>query len=320
VVELVVTNSLGAVSAPATVTISTRNSAPTAAAGDDQAVTVIGTVVNLSGAQSFDPDGDSLSYKWTFDSRPPDSGAAFDNNASPTPTFTADKHGIYVVKLTVTDPWGEQGTDTMEVSFSNVKPVANAGANQSVVIGPPVVVNGSGTDANGDPIASYTWSFVTKPADSAATFSATTASAFFAPDVPGDYVAQLIVNDGFEDSIPSTVTIHVATSRSWVSSQLRNVIADLGNTALLPDSALRNKNMRNTMITKLNVIIKDVDAGNYAVALAKLQQDVMAKTNGCAETLPPAPDNNDWIVTCTYQSLIYPELQDIVGYITELAK
>jgi hypothetical protein len=201
-----------------------------------------------------------------------------------------------------------------------VKPVANAGANQSVVIGPPVVVNGSGTDANGDPIASYTWSFVIKPADSAATFSATTASAVFTPDVPGDYVAQLIVNDGFEDSIPSTVTIHVATSRSWVSSQLRNVIADLGNTALLPDSALRNKNMRNTMITKLNVIIKDVDAGKYAVALAKLQEDVMAKTNGCAETLPPAPDNNDWIVTCTYQAIIYPELQDIVTYITELTK
>ena len=109
------------------------------------------------------------------------------------------------------------------------------------------------------------------------------------------------------------MTIHVAASRSWVTERLRNVIDDLGDKGLLPDSALKNKNMRNTMITKLNVIIKDVDAGNYAAALSKLQQDVMAKTNGCAETVPPAPDNNDWIVICTYQSMIYPELEEILG-------
>jgi probable HAF family extracellular repeat protein len=317
VLELVVTNSKGVKSTPATVTISTSNSAPMAAAGDDQAVTLVGSTVALNGSTSVDPDGDSLAFKWTFVSRPEDSNAAFKFDTSPTPTFTADKHGDYEVKLTVTDPWGAEGTDTMKVSFSNVPPVANAGTNQSIVIGPSVVVNGSGTDANDDSIVSYTWSLASKPSDSAATFSATRASASFTPDVPGDFVAQLIVNDGFADSLPRTVTISVAASRNWVSDQLRNVIADLGNTALLPDAAFKNKNMRNTLITKLNVIIKDVDAGKYAGALAKLQEDVMAKTDGCATS--GKPDNNDWIVTCIYQSLIYPELLDLEEHLTELA-
>jgi hypothetical protein len=222
----------------------------------------------------------------------------------------------------VRDPWVASAPDTVKISFRNVKPVANAGSNQSVVIGvPAVILDGSASsDADGDPLT-YKWGLTAKPAASDATLTQPTAiNPAFKPDVPGDYTAQLIVNDGFEDSIPSTVSIHVATTRDRVTEKLRNVINDIGNKDLLPDSALKNKNMRNTLINKLNVIIKDVDAGNYAEALAKLQQDVMAKTNGCAESLPPAADNNDWIVICTYQSLIYPELQEIAGDLTELAK
>jgi probable HAF family extracellular repeat protein len=319
VLELVVTNSQGVKSSPATVTISTSNSAPVAEAGDDQAVTLIGTPVTLNGSTSFDPDGDALAFKWTFVSRPDDSNAAFNSDTSPTPTFTADKHGDYEVKLTVTDPWGAEGTDTMKVSFSNVKPVANAGTNRSVVIGATVTLNGSAsTDANGDSLT-YKWKMASVPNDSGkGGYAATTAVTPFKPDVPGDYVAQLIVNDGFLDSDAACVSIHVAASRCWVSEQLRNVIADIGNKALLPDAAFKNKQLRNTLITKLNGIIKDVDAGNYKGALAKLQGDVMDKTNGCAETIPPAPDKNDWIATCIFQSLIYPELQDIAGHLTEL--
>jgi len=226
-----------------------------------------------------------------------------------------------VVQLVVQDAWLASAPDTVTISFNNVKPVANAGANQSVVIGATVALDGSASrDADADALT-YKWGLTAKPAASAVNLTQPTAvNPSFTPDVPGDYVAQLIVNDGSQDSDAATVTIHVAASRSWVTSKLRDVIADIGNTALLPDSAFKNKNMRNTLITKLNVIIKDVDAGNYAGALAKLQQDVMAKTNGCAETLPPAPDNNDWVVTCTYQSIIYPELEEILACITELAK
>ena len=329
VLELVVTNSKGVKSTPATVTISTSNSAPVAEAGPDQAITVIGSTVNLDGTQSSDIDDflASLKFAWSFTDwpgkgdDPPLAHPALSGPASQTPSFTAARHGNYEVQLTVTDPWGASSADTVKISFENLKPVANAGTNQSVVIGATVTLNGGASiDANGDPLT-YKWKMASAPVDSTqGGFTATTVSTPFKPDVPGDYVAQLIVNDGFEDSIPSTVTISVAASRNWVSEQIRNVIADLGNTALLPDGAFKNKNMRNTLVNKLNVIIKNVDAGNYAEALAKLQEDIMAKTNGCAETLPPAPDKNDWIVNCIYQEMIYPELMDIVGHLTELAK
>ena len=329
VLELVVTNSVGDKSNPATVTISTSNSAPVAEAGPDQAITLIGSTVTLDGTQSSDIDDflASLTFAWSFTDwpgkgdEPPLGPPDLSDPASQTPWFTAARHGNYEVQLTVTDPWGASSSDKVKISFENVKPVANAGTNQSVVIGATVTLDGCAcTDANGDPLT-YKWKMASVPVDSGkGGFAGTTAITPFTPDVPGDYVAQLIVNDGFVDSEPATVGIHVAASRNWVSEQIRNVIADLGDTGLLPDDAFKNKNMRNTLITKLNVIIKDVDAGKYAGALAKLQEDIMAKTNGCAETLPPAPDKNDWIVTCAYQSLIYPELLDILGHLTELAK
>lgn len=56
-VQLIVTDRLGATSAPDTVTISTTNSAPVADAGLDQSIIVIGTVVRFDGTTSFDLDG-----------------------------------------------------------------------------------------------------------------------------------------------------------------------------------------------------------------------------------------------------------------------
>ena len=39
-------------------------------------------------------------------------------------------------------------------------------------------------------------------------------------------------------------------------------------------------------------------------ALDKLENDILRKTNGCAET--GEPDKNDWIKTCEAQEKIYP--------------
>jgi hypothetical protein len=325
VVELVVTDDLGAKSAPVTVTFSTSNSAPTAAAGEDQAIIEVGSIVNLNGTESWDNDDPttSLIFAWNFTDWPGKGGdpplpsPTLSDSASQTPSFRADTHGTYKVQLTVTDPWSANSSDEVIISFSNVKPVANAGTNQSVLIGPPVVLDGSGSsDANRD-LLTHQWA-LTEPQDSVAILiNPTSKNPSFTPDVPGIYVAQLIVNDGFDDSDPSTVTISVAATRSWVTDQIRNVITDLGNIDLLPDAAFKNKNLRNTLITKLAVVINMVDAGNYAGALAKLQEDVISKTDGCATST--TPDNNDWIINCIYQGMIYPELMDLVGHITELA-
>ena len=87
-------------------------------------------------------------------------------------------------------------------------PVANAGVAQSVQPGSVVTLDGTGsTDADEDTLA-YAWSFVTTPEGSTATLSdATSDHPTFTADIVGDYVVQLVVDDGDLQSAASTVTI-----------------------------------------------------------------------------------------------------------------
>jgi len=55
---------------------------------------------------------------------------------------------------------------------------------------------------------------------------------------------------------------------------------------------------------------------DYQVALDKLQNDLLAKTDGCAAS--GAPDKNDWIATCEEQAVVYQELQRIIIMLQEL--
>ena len=50
-----------------------------------------------------DPDGDALTYAWSFTSRPAGSTAAFTGGTTVNPTFTPDRAGSYTVQLIVTD-------------------------------------------------------------------------------------------------------------------------------------------------------------------------------------------------------------------------
>src|SRR5262249_1576140 len=78
------------------------NRPPIANAGADQ--TVYATqVVTLDGSASSDPDGQPLTYRWSFVSRPAGSIASLTDAASVRPTFVPDRDGDYVVRLVVND-------------------------------------------------------------------------------------------------------------------------------------------------------------------------------------------------------------------------
>jgi len=103
---------------------------------------------------------------------------------------------------------GGGGTNT---PVTNAAPVANAGANQSVVTGTVVTLDGSGsTDANGDALT-YSWAFTSKPSGSSAALSSATAvKPSFTADIAGTYVVNLVVNDGKENSAAASVTVTAA--------------------------------------------------------------------------------------------------------------
>ena len=95
-------------STPDTVTVLALrpNNAPAANAGADLTFDV-GAEVRLDGSTSSDPDGDPLSFAWTFASVPQGSVVALSDTASINPRFTPDSVGAYAVQLVVSD---QQGT------------------------------------------------------------------------------------------------------------------------------------------------------------------------------------------------------------------
>ena len=113
-----------------------------------------------------------------------------------------------VVLLSACGSGGGGGDGGSSSPAANTKPVANAGIAQDVITGALVTLNGgASSDANGDPLT-YSWTLTSKPAGSGATLvSATSVTPTFTADVAGSYVATLVVNDGQEDSDPSTVTV-----------------------------------------------------------------------------------------------------------------
>jgi hypothetical protein len=310
-IQLIVKDSLGTASLPDTVIITTTNSIPIAEAGPDQSVTIIGTIIQLDGTQSYDVDGDNITYEWSFVSLPTGSSTSLVGASTTTPTFIADVNGTYEAQLIVSDPFSQSLPDTVIVSFENIKPAANAGASQSVVVGQVVTIDGTASsDANGDALT-YSWSLISFPEGSLSvitnpTYDITT----IIPDLPGTYVVQLIVNDGFINSDPSTIQVQAVTTETMAIEAVQTVQNQI--VSLSPE-AFKNANMQNTLLNHLNAVIAKIEAGNYAGALGQLQNNILAKTDGCANS--GAPDKNDWITDAEAQGIIYPYILDAIAKI-----
>ena len=90
------------------------NNAPVANAGPDLGSVTSGTRVTLNGSASTDPNGNPLTYSWTFLSKPAGSAAVLANPTSVTPSFTVDRSGDYVVQLIVNDGAMNSAPDTRD--------------------------------------------------------------------------------------------------------------------------------------------------------------------------------------------------------------
>ena len=170
--------------------------------------------MQLNGSKSSDVDGDVLTFQWAFLSRPAGSIATLSNPTLVNPTFAVDRPGTYTVQLIVNDGTLDSIPDMVSITTENSRPVANAGLDQTVVVGTTVQLDAGGShDADGDTLL-YRWSLSAVPAGSMAALSdASGVNPSFGVDLPGMYVAQLIVNDSQVDSLPDTVTISTENSK-----------------------------------------------------------------------------------------------------------
>lgn len=232
--------------ASVSVTATTANAAPVANAGSNQSVT-IGATVTLDGTASSDANHDSLTYKWALQSKPNNSSATLSSLTSAKPTFKADLAGTYVATLVVND--GKANSDVAVVSVlasvANSLPVAKAGANQNVVVGTSVTLDGTAsTDANGDSLT-YKWSLLYKPAGSLAILtSASSSKPTFTADTVGTFVVSLVVNDGKADSseVSSTTVIAEALNAAPVANAGPAQTVLIGATVTLTGAASTDAN------------------------------------------------------------------------------
>ena len=139
-----------------------QNEPPTAVASSDTGGQANeGVTVTLDGSNSDDPNGDSLTYLWTYDTGTP--ALVLQNPTTPSPSFLTPQVKTPTdleFGLTVTDTHGDsdgtQITITVLDSHSNL-PVSDPGLPQTVGEGTQVTLDGSNSDdPNGDPLR-YEW-------------------------------------------------------------------------------------------------------------------------------------------------------------------
>jgi hypothetical protein len=293
--------------------VANSNEAPTADAGANQSIHA-GQNVTLNGEGSSDDNTatQDLAFIWSFSSQPIGSTSTL-IGAGIEVSFLADLPGEYTVDLIVTDE-GSLSSDsaTVTISSANVPPTADAGVDQGSFVGDTIMLDGSASsDADLDAIASYVWGFTSQPVGSVTSMSgANSALPTFIGDVPGIYVAQLMVNDGYADSTPDEVNIAVVTVDAYAEAL---TVESITLTAGLPPTSVTTTGNQQAMGNTLSSVIDQVQKGNVSQAIKKLE-DAIAHTDGCK--LRGSPDVNgkgptkDTVNNCTDQAAIYPVLID----------
>jgi hypothetical protein len=294
-----------------TVVVTCSNQTPAANAG--VAINInFGQTAQLNGSAS-DPDSDPLTYAWTVVSRPAGSTAELSNAAILNPTFTPDVQGSYQFALVATDNSGlSSAPSTVAVSTNNHQPVANAGDDVIMEANTSAVLDGSGSDIDSDPLT-YTWRVISAPMGSGGDSTISDVNAAkpsFSPDIRGDYVIGLIVNDGQLNSVEDTMKVHVLNNlpvaNAGPSQSLHSAYGTLLTFSL--DGSASHDPDGDSLTYKWRIISKPAGSSAYLSSLTTVNPTLTCNMTGAYVVglivSDGAIDSSEATVTLTYANAV----------------
>jgi len=166
----------------------------------------VNEVIQFDASGTTDPDGDTMTYVWTFgDGTPPDFFST-----DPTTTHAYDAEGTYTGKLLVNDgeniPVWEDFMVYVGTVVVNDPPTADAGGPYSGIPGQAVQLDASGsTDPESDTLT-YIWNFGDGSAASASSPNATINHTYANG---GIYTVTVSVDDGVNAEATATATVTI---------------------------------------------------------------------------------------------------------------
>ena len=200
------------------------NDRPPVAAVDGPYTGTEGTAVHMSAAGSTDPDGDALTYAWDFGDGTTGTGA--------TPTHSYADNGNYIVKVTVTDPYGAESTATTSVLVVNVAPTVAAFAGETILRGETFASTGTFADAG----TSDTWTATVDYGDGTGVRPLALAGNAFtlghAYATAGTFTVTVRVTDDDGDTGTRTATVVVQTAAQGAQGIQAMVNGLVGNGTL----------------------------------------------------------------------------------------
>jgi hypothetical protein len=213
VIQLIVNDGISS-SSPFILEYKTLNSKPIAQFDYNRPIYVNQSVF-LDGSNSSDLDNDPLTFKWKIMDRPNGSSAQLSDASAITPSFVADRQGVYIVRLVVNDGKIDSEPFDLNINDIHVKPVAKVEIVRQVKLNEKLELDGSksspGTNAT---TLTFSWKFNKKPIGSnAILYNSDKATAYFYPDIKDLYEIQLIVNDGLNESQPTIITFTPLNTR-----------------------------------------------------------------------------------------------------------
>mgnify|MGYP001807029920 CR=1 FL=1 len=310
-----VTDADGAAATPVirTVNVIRRNEDPVADISGDT-IGEVGTLVQLDGRGSSDPDGDPISYSWSLVSAPEGSSVTIDSSAD-TVSFNPDVPGDYQVKLIVSDDGSGSGeaTVTIPVSVQNEAPlIGDFGLNPSgEILTDDYVEFSVGISDDTDNLYSYQWALLSAPEGSTAqvdntfsffggNFTTRTVTGNITPDLPGVYKIKITVQDNYLLSSSKELTLNVGAKSTSNQAPITNMRIGQDRVSSAVDSSVLS-----------SVGFKDYGSNSYIEINAEQSYTIFFDASLSSDS-DGVIDAWNWIVDCPAES-VYQPIKDKVN-------